>query len=234
VKQLNSIFIIPARKGSKGLLNKNVKNLFNKPLISYSIEYALKIKSKNDLICVTTNDKVVEKIANNYKDIIVIKRPDSFASDNSTMEIVINHALKFFKTKNLLFKSIVLLQPTSPIRKIQDFKNVKKMFRKDIDMVVSVRKGRENPYYLLFEENNFGYLEKSKKISINRRQDAPLVYCLNGSFFMINTKSLEKKSIENFSKIVKVEMPFERSVDIDDELDWDYLNFLIVKKNLLK
>ena len=48
------------------------------------------------------------------------------------MEIVINHALKYFKTKNLLFKSIVLLQPTSPIRKIRDFKNVKKMFRKDI------------------------------------------------------------------------------------------------------
>ena len=51
---------------------------------------------------------------------------------------------------------------------------------------------------------------------------------------MINTKSLEKKSIENFSKVVKVEMPFERSVDIDDELDWEYLKFLIIKKNLLK
>ncbi len=234
MKQLNSIFIIPARKGSKGLLNKNVKNLFNKPLISYSIEFALKIKNNNDLICVTTNDKLVEKIANNYNDIIIIRRPTAYSSDNSSMEIVINHALKFFKTKNILFKSIVLLQPTSPIRKIQDFKNIKKMFRNNIDMVVSVRKARENPYYLLFEENRFGYLEKSKKTSINRRQDAPLVYCLNGSFFMINTKSLEKKAIENFSKVVKVEMPFERSIDIDDELDWEYLKFLITKKNLLK
>ena len=149
MKQLNSIFIIPARKGSKGLLNKNVKNLFNKPLISYSIEFALKIKNNNDLICVTTNDKLVEKIANNYNDIIIIRRPTAYSSDNSSMEIVINHALKFFKTKNILFKSIVLLQPTSPIRRIQDFKNIKKMFRNNIDMVVSVRKARENPYYLL-------------------------------------------------------------------------------------
>lgn len=216
------------------MLNKNVKNLFNKPLISYSIEFALKIKNNNDLICITTNDKLAEKIANNYNDIIIVRRPSAYSSDNSSMEIVINHTLNFFKAKNILFKSIVLLQPTSPIRKIQDFKNIKKMFRNNIDMVVSVRKARENPYYLLFEENKFGYLEKSKKTSINRRQDAPLVYCLNGSFFMINTKSLEKKSIENFSKVVKVEMPFERSVDIDDELDWEYLKFLIIKKNLLK
>ena len=70
---------------------------------------------------------------------------------------------------------------------------------------------------------------------MNTRQEAPSVYCLNGSFFMINVNSLKNQSINNFSKIVKVEMPTERSIDIDDKSDWDYLKFLVEKnKDLLK
>ena len=102
-------------------------------------------------------------------------------------------------------------------------------------MVVSVKKANENPYYSLFEENKDGYLVKSKPSKITRRQDAPNVYCLNGSFFMININSLKKKSISNFSKILKVEMPVERSVDIDTKNDLDYLNYLIdTNKIILK
>ena len=235
MKNLNSIFIIPARKGSKGLPNKNIKNLFGKPLISYSIDYAKKIKKLNDIICISTNDNRIKKIFKSNSEIEIINRPDNLALDSTPMESVINHAIEFYGKKNMFFDSVVLLQPTSPIRKISDFLNIKKKYNSSVDMVVSVKKSKENPYYLLYEENKKGYIEKSKSSKVNRRQEAPSVYCLNGSFFMINVNSLKNQSINNFSKIVKVEMPLERSIDIDDKLDWNYLKFLVEKnKDLLK
>ena len=233
MKNLNSIFIIPARKGSKGIPNKNVKHLSGKPLIQYSIEFAKKIKKLKDIICITTNDQRVKKIVKNIDEIEIIDRPNNLSHDSTSMEDVIYHVIKFYGNKNIVFNSVVLLQPTSPIRKISDFTKIKKRFNSNLDMVVSVKKARENPYYLLYEENEKGYLEKSKSLRVIRRQDAPLVYCLNGSFFMINTASLKNKSINDFSKIVKVEMPFERSIDLDDKVDWSFLNFLILNKKLL-
>jgi len=233
VKNLNSIIIIPARKGSKGLPNKNIKKLNGKPLVSYSIEYAQKIKKSSDIICVSSDDERVEKIVKKYPMVEFLIRPKTLAKDNTSMESVIKHLIDQYEKKNLFFDSIVLLQPTSPIRKIKDFKLISKKFNNKVDMVVSVKKANENPYYSLFEENKDGYLVKSKSSKITRRQDAPDVYCLNGSFFMININSLKKESIFNFSKILKVEMPIERSIDIDTKYDLDYLNFLIDNKKIL-
>ena len=169
----------------------------------------------------------------NDDEIEIINRPNNLAFDSTSMQDVIDHVIKFYGDRNVFFNSIVLLQPTSPIRKISDFKKIKKEFNTKVDMVVSVKKAKENPYYLLYEENDKGFLEKSKPLTVSRRQDAPVVYCLNGSFFMINIASLKNKLIDNFSKIVKVEMPSERSIDLDDKVDWDFLNFLILNKKLL-
>lgn len=233
MKNLNSIIIIPARKGSKGLPNKNIKQLNGKPLISYSIEYAQKIKKSSDIICVSSDDERVEKIVKKYPMVEFLIRPKILAKDNTSMESVLKHLIYKYEEENLFFDSIILLQPTSPIRKIIDFKLISKKFNNKVDMVVSVKKANENPYYSLFEENKDGYLFKSKSSKITRRQDAPDVYCLNGSFFMINVNSLKKESIFNFSKILKVEMPIERSIDIDTKYDLDYLNFLIDNKKIL-
>ena len=80
------------------------------------------------------------------------------------MESVINHTIDCYSKKNMFFDYVVLLQPTSPIRKISDFLNIKKKYNSSVDMVVCVKKSIENPYYLLYEENNKGYLEKSKSL----------------------------------------------------------------------
>lgn len=235
MKNLNSIIIIPARKGSKGLPNKNILKLNGKSLISYSIEYAQKIKKANDIICVSSDDRRIKEIVNGYSRVDFLSRPKSIARDDTPMESVINHSINQYEKDNICFNSIILLQPTSPIRKIEDFRLISKKYSNKIDMVVSVKKANENPYYSLYEENEYGFLEKSKPCNITRRQDAPEVFCLNGSFFMININSLKKKSISNFSKILKVEMPVERSVDIDTKNDLDYLNYLIdTNKIILK
>ncbi len=178
-----NLFLIPARKGSKQIKNKNIRKLFGKPLISYTLDYVKDIQTSNDISCVSTDDKTVIELANKYSKINIIKRPKNLALDDTPMELVIKHAIDFFKRKKIFFEAIVLLQPTSPIRQIKDFNNLKRTFNKNIDMVVSVRESRENPYHLLYEESQKGFLTKLKEFEFIRRQDLPKVYCLNGSFF---------------------------------------------------
>ena len=213
------LFIIPARKGSKGISNKNTKLLNGKPLINYTLDYATKVSDTLDKICITTDDIKVMELAKKYA-FDVLKRPDELATDSSSMNEVVKHVIERYNQQNIFFEAIIILQPTSPIRHIDDFNEIKSLYTPEIDMIVSVRKAKENPYYLLYEENNSGFIAKSKECNIKRRQDAPKVYCLNGSIFMINPKSLETSDISNFKKLVKFEMPHERSTDIDDSTDW--------------
>ena len=97
----------------------------------------------------------------------------------------------------------------------------------DLDMVVSVKQSKENPYFNLFEENSEGYLIKSKAGNFSRRQDCPQVLAYNGSMYLINTSSVKKYSFSEFSKIKKVIMPDERSIDIDTYADWKLAEFYL-------
>lgn len=213
------LFIVPARKGSKGIPNKNTKLLNGKPLINYTLDYASKVSTGLDKVCITTDDNKVRELAKKY-DFDILKRPSKLATDSSSMNDVVKHVIEKYNRQGIFFKAFIILQPTSPVRHINDFNKIELLYTPEIDMVVSVRKARENPYYLLYEENSSGFIAKSKELIITRRQDAPEVYCLNGSIFMINPKSLEKSDISNFKKLVKFEMPYERSTDIDDSTDW--------------
>ena len=215
----NYLFIIPARKGSKGIPNKNTKLLNGKPLINYTLDYASKVSTGLDKVCITTDDNKVRELTKKY-DFDILKRPSKLATDSSSMNDVVKHVMEKYNRQDIFFKAIIILQPTSPIRHINDFNKIELLYTPEIDMVVSVRKARENPYYLLYEENSSGFIAKSKELIITRRQDAPEVYCLNGSIFMINPNSLDKSDISNFKKLVKFEMPYERSTDIDDSTDW--------------
>ncbi|MGC8802927.1 MAG: cytidylyltransferase domain-containing protein, partial [Bacteroidales bacterium] len=100
----------------------------------------------------------------------------------------------------------------------------------DIDMVVSVCETKSNPYFVLYEENSDGFLVKSKQGSFTRRQDCPKVYELNGSIYVINVNSLMQRTLQQFEKIKKYEMERKYSVDLDDELDWAFAEFLLQNK----
>mgnify|MGYP006112158355 CR=1 FL=1 len=227
----NYLFIIPARKGSKGIPNKNTKLLNGKPLINYTLDYASKVSTGLDKVCITTDDNKVKELAKKY-DFDILKRPSKLATDSSSMNDVVKHVIEKYNRQGIFFKAFIILQPTSPIRHINDFNKIELLYTPEIDMVVSVRKARENPYYLLYEENSSGFIAKSKELIITRRQDAPEVYCLNGSIFMINPKSLDKSDISNFKKLVKFEMPYERSTDIDDSTDWLLTEIFLKNKNM--
>lgn len=217
---MSILFLIPARSGSKGLPGKNTKILGSKTLIEYSIDFALESLTEADELCISTNDPLVIEIAKNKGITIPFIRPEQLSNDTASSYDVIMHALNHYETINKKFDAVLLLQPTSPFRKHEDLQRLFKEFDKDVDMVVSVKIAKENPYFTLFENTSDGFIEKSKSGFFERRQDCPEVYAFNGSLYLMSVESLKKSRIIDFKRIKKIIMPEERSIDIDTSFDW--------------
>jgi CMP-N,N'-diacetyllegionaminic acid synthase len=225
---MRTLVVIPARSGSKGLPNKNIKLLNGKPLIHYSIEVAQQIFNNED-ICVSTDSDKYIKVAEKTGLKVPFVRSETLSTDEATTQDVLLHCLDFYEKKGVLYEYILLLQPTSPFREKKHLEDILMANKEECDMIVSVKETESNPYYVLFEENKSGLLEKSKKGNFTRRQDCPKVYEYNGSMYLINAKSLKNTLITNFKKIRKYEMHSKYSIDIDNQLDFDFAEFLINK-----
>ena len=226
------LVVIPARGGSKGIPYKNIKPLAGKPLICYSIDVARQFTSDEN-ICVTTDDNKIIEVVENYGLKVPFKRPDYLATDTCGSNEVIQHAWKFFADKGKHYDAILLLQPTSPFRKVEFLKEAVALYDDNIDMVTSVKPAACNPYYDGFEEQSDGLLYVSKGDgAIARRQDAPCVWQQNGSIYVINPQSLMEKGLGGFSKIRKYAMDELHSVDIDNPFDWKIAE-LVLKDKIL-
>jgi len=218
---METLYLIPARGGSKGIPGKNIKPLGDKLLIEYTIEFASHFNNNLENICVSTDDKSIAEVARNSGLDVPFIRPPELSMDNSSSQEVIIHALNYYKTqKGKIFDAVILLQPTSPFRKESDLLEMQRLFSPKIDMVVSVKVSEENPYYTLFEEDDQGYLIQSKKSDYISRQQCPDVYSMNGSIYIINTKSIFLNSMNDFKKVIKYKMEDVYSIDIDSPLDW--------------
>jgi len=226
---MKTLFIIPARGGSKGIPRKNIKLLGGKPLISYSVEVARALADDQD-ICVSTDDTEIKDIVEQTGLKVPFLRPSELATDQATTQDVLLHAIDYFQTKGRHYDRIILLQPTSPFRKINQIQEAINLWEDGLEMVVSVKVTDANPYYVLFEENESGFLEKSKKGFFIRRQDCPLVYQYNGAIYVIDVKSLKSRHIFNFERIKKYVMDAESSIDIDSSLDWKFAEFLLSQR----
>ena len=230
---MNTLFIIPARGGSKGLPGKNIKPLNDVPLIFYSIDVAREFTNDSN-ICISTDDTKIKNLVEKGRNLKVpFVRPSELASDSAGTYEVLIHALDFYEMqmkKN--YDAIVLLQPTSPFRTKKDVENALHLFNpSQHDMVVSVVETKANPYFSLFEENDSGFLEQSKKSNYTRRQDCPKVYEYNGAVYVINVNSLKKMKINEFVRIQKSLMDKENSLDIDTPFDWEIAEYFAKKRN---
>ena len=229
---MKSLFLITARGGSKGIPHKNIKPLNGKPLIYYSIDVARQFTADED-ICVTTDDDEIIKVVENYGLKVPFKRPDYLATDTCGSNEVIQHAWKFFEDRGIHYDAVLLLQPTSPFRKVEFLKEAVALYDDSIDMVTSVKSAPCNPYYDGFEDNEEGLLAISKGDgTIERRQDAPKVWQLNGSIYVINPNSLMEKGLAHFTRIRKYAMSELYSVDIDNPFDWKVAELIIEEKLL--
>ncbi len=223
-----NLYIIPARKGSKGLPGKNIKPLNGKPLILHSLEFARENASPNDIICLSSNDETAIELAKSAGFKVPFTRPEELSDDTTPTEDAIMHALHFYESLGNNIDKIILLQPTSPIRKSEDLTKMISLCDPQTHMVVSVMVSKANPYFNLFEENEDGFLESSKKNNYTRRQDVPEVYQYNGSIYVINADEFKKTGkIGQLNKIKKLLMAPEYSVDIDTEMDFLWCEWLL-------
>ncbi len=224
---MGSLVIIPARGGSKGIPYKNIKPLNGKPLIEYTIDVARQIVDDAH-ICVSTDDKEIIKVVEEYGLHVPFVRPAYLATDTAGTYEVLLHALDFYEHQGEKFDNIVLLQVTSPFRTAEHVKDALSLYSKDIDMVVSVKEASTNPYYNCFEEDGNGFLRISKGDgTFIRRQDMPKAWEYNGAIYIINPDSLKQLPMSKFSKKVKYVMDELHSLDLDSLLDWKLAELLI-------
>lgn len=223
---MKPLVVIPARGGSKGLPGKNIKKLNGKPLIQYTIEAAREVFN-DEHIYVSTDDKEIIRVVNQAGLKVPFIRPAELATDDAGTYEVLLHALAFAKQENYFPDVVILLQPTSPFRTGQQIKEALSKYQPDFDMIVSVKETKSNPYYVLFEEDEKGFLKKSKDSAIIRRQDAPKVWEYNGAIYVINPESLLSTPLNQFLTIKKYVMDEISSHDIDTIYDWKLAEFLI-------
>ena len=130
---MRSLFLIPARGGSKGIPHKNIKELNGKPLIHYSIDIARAVADDED-ICVSTDDEEIIKCVEQMGLKVPFVRPAELASDTATTSDVICHAINYYKSLGKEYDNVVLLQPTSPLRKAYQVKEAMELYTKAIEL----------------------------------------------------------------------------------------------------
>ena len=223
---MKPLIVIPARGGSKGVPRKNIKVLGDKPLIQYTID-AAKGVFDDEFICVSTDDFEIKSVVEQLGLKVPFLRPNELASDTAGTYEVLLHAISYYEAKGYFPDTLILLQPTSPFRTSAHIKEALKLYHESIDMVVSVKETKANPYYILFEEDSNGYLKKTKEANFTRRQDCPKVWEYNGAIYIINVKALKEKTISQFTKVCKFEMDETSSHDIDTLLDWKIAEIIL-------
>jgi len=220
--------IIPARSGSKGLPGKNLKELNGKPLISYAIDQAKKSKLI-DKIVVSTDDVDIANVAVNYGAECPFLRPAHLASDDSLVNDTFIYTLDKLKNDfNYDVSEFIVLQPTTPLRKVGDIDSAIELFKqKDADSVVSYVLESHPIYWHKFLDENMCFDDIFEQKLANR-QEYPKSYYPNGAIYIFKKKLiLENKwySDKSFAYL----MPRSRSVDIDTLDDFSYAEYLLGK-----
>ena len=225
---MNVLCTICMRSGSKGVINKNLRKLNGKPLMAYTIEQAKKSKLFEHIVVSTDSEKIAAAAKNLGAETWFL-RPLEMATDDAAKIPVIRHAhLEAEKRYNTKFDVHMDLDVTSPLRKVKDITSAYEQFiNENADILITACPARKNPYFNMVEKNN-GRIKKVKELKVptSNRQGAPRVYDMNASIYIWKRLTLLKSETlftENTSLYI---MPEERSIDIDSELDWKFVEFI--------
>lgn len=223
------IAIIPARGGSKGIPQKNIKKLGGKPLIAHTIEEALQSKCL-DHVFVSTEDPEIAEISKKYG-AEVIDRPPALAKDTSETVDAILHAVEYLENKDVHPCIVVLLQPTSPLRNTKDIDAAIKLYQdSECDSVISVCEPDHSPFWCFTFNGEYLQPLLDQRYRNARRQDLPPVFMPNGAIYVSSPESIRKYEGFYGDQIIPYCMPPERSIDIDKPLDFTIAEALINKE----
>ena len=218
--------IILARGGSKGLKNKNLRKINNKPLIYWSIKKSLEAKKIIHTWVSSDSEKILNYSKKNGASII--KRPKKLAEDKSSSESAWLHGINYIKKRGYKIDNVVGIQPTSPIRSGKDFDGAIRNFEKNnLDSLFSSTIINDFFFWITNKKNkfisNYNYKHRKPRQYIKDR------YLENGSFFIFNSKKFLKNKCRFFGKIGTFVMPKFKSYQIDDKEDLEIVSILSKK-----
>jgi CMP-N,N'-diacetyllegionaminic acid synthase len=227
---LPTIATVCARGGSKGLPRKNVLAFAGEPLIVHTIRQAFACPLISG-VYVSTDDDEIADIARRHGATVPYRRPADLASDGAAKIPVVEHLVRHLEAQGQVIGRIVDLQPTSPLRIEADLQAA--IGLADRAEVVTVTQPSHNPYYTLVETQQDGTLRLSMPTALSRRQDAPAVWGLNGSIYVWSRAALARAAAEGFWSVAATPspMPRERSVDIDDLLDFELAEWFLWRRS---
>jgi CMP-N,N'-diacetyllegionaminic acid synthase len=229
---MNYVAVIPARGGSKGIPNKNIRLIHGKPLIAWSIEQALECSMIDRVIVSTDNDEIAE-IAKAFGAKVPFIRPAKLAEDSSPTEPTLIHAVNELQNKeNVKTNAVILLQPTSPVRKKGRLKEaILKLEQDDADSLLSVC---ANHHFFWKNPSNPEALYNYRNRP--RRQDISEIdrwYRENGSIYITKTDTLLSRQNRLGGKISIFEMDEAESWEIDSVIDFEIVETLLKKLDKL-
>lgn len=222
-----------ARGGSKSIKNKNIADINGKPLIWYTIKEVKKSKYIDDYV-VSTDNKRIKKVCENFGIEIPFLRPKKLAGDKSPAQYALKHALEYFENKNnRTYDFVVEIMATNPLKTVEDIdKCIELLYKKKSDSVISVNqlydhhpariKKIENKYLKNFciEENEY----------MMRQDFKPKAYIRNGSIYAFKRNILKNNLSKWGKKILPYIMPDERSINIDEKIDLIYCKLRLKNK----
>ena len=224
------IALIPARGGSKGLPNKNIKMLLGKPLIAYTIEAALNSSSIEE-VYVSTDDVKIAEVAREYGAKVPFLRPDELAQDNSKAIDTYLYMLDKWKELGKEVNEFTVLQPTSPLKTTLDIDNAIALFYKNnADSVVSYTKEAHPVTWHKYVNKDLSFSPIFEENLLNRQENR-VSYYPNGAIYIF-TSSIIKQQKYFSEKSFAYIMERKNSVDIDYIEDFEYATFLLKQKSV--
>ena len=223
-----TIATICARGGSKGVPGKNIREINGKPLICWTIEQALSHPAIDE-VYVSTDCNSIADIAKSSGARVPFIRPKSLATDDAAKLPVVRHLVDWVINNDGLVDRIVDLDPTSPLRNASDISDCLKLLDQGAPAVITAYKSDKNPYFNMVEKNSDESVCLSKTLSFSdtpvSRQQAPPVYAMNASIYCWTLESLAKGIWQDGLRLH--EMPRERSIDIDDIIDFRLVELMM-------
>lgn len=221
--------LILARSGSKGLINKNIKTLIDKPLIAWTVESAIESKYIDDVVISSDSEEIIE-IGKNYGAIAPFIRPSELATDEAKSSDCIIHAINYLEKENKKYDYFLLLEPTSPLREVSDIdKSIELLNKKKQGAIVSVclAEGSHPAFLYRIDANNYINPITGKHPSNLRRQDIEELFFVEGTIYCSTVSDFKKERTFYHAKTCPYYVPKWKSIEVDDIYDFVMIESII-------
>lgn len=230
-KDQKIIGVIPARGGSKGLPQKNIKPIYGKPLIAWTIEAALKSEYLDEII-VSTDSEEIKSVAERYGAKVPFLRPSELASDTSASMDVLIHAIDYLEQyESKTYDVLIMLEPTSPLREIKDIDaSLEALINHKTALSIAGVSNVEgaNPDFVVTLED--GLMRSKNNFVVKRRQDIDDYYFYEGTVYASYISELKKRRNFYHNRTLGYIVPKWKSFEIDDIVDFTIIEHLLEQR----